>query len=130
MNTHLELIAYSIYLPIAITLTTFVSHNLFKNSKIFMLDIFNQKEDIALATNRLFKIGFYLLNIGFALRIIEIYKLHGYKDLVETLSTKIGGFSIYLGIVMVLFIIFFLKGRKASKEQNLKHKHYQSTQQS
>lgn len=120
MNTHLELTAYLIYLPIAIGLTTFVSNNLFKNSKIFMLDIFNQKEDIALATNKLFKIGFYLLNIGFALRIIKIYSLSGYKDLVETLSTKIGGFSIYLGIVMVLFIIFFLKGRKATKEQNLR----------
>lgn len=122
MNTNLELIAYLIYLPIAIGLTTFVSNNLFKNSRIFMLDIFNQKEEIALATNKLFKIGFYLLNIGFALRIIKIYNLNGYKDLVESLSEKIGGFSVYLGIVMVLFIILFLKGRKASKKENLKLK--------
>jgi F0F1-type ATP synthase assembly protein I len=85
-----------------------------------MLDIFNQKVEIAMATNKLFKIGFYLLNIGFALRIISIYNLSGYKDLVETLSAKIGGFSIYLGIVMILFIVFFLKGRKASKENSLK----------
>lgn len=127
MNTNLELTAYLIYLPIAIGLTTFVSNNLFKNSKIFMLDIFNQKEEIAFATNKLFKIGFYLLNIGFALRIIKIYSLSGYKDLVESLSAKIGGFSIYLGVVMVLFIIFFLKGRKASKEQSLKNKYLQNT---
>ena len=121
MKTSLELIAYIIYLPIAIGLTTLVSQNLFKNSKIFMLDIFNQKVEIAMATNKLFKIGFYLLNIGFALRIIKIYNLVDYKDLVETLSSKIGGFSIYLGIVMILFILFFLKGRKASKENNLKY---------
>lgn len=120
MNTSLELIAYIIYLPIAIGLTTFVSQHLFKNSKIFMLDIFNQKTEIAMATNKLFKIGFYLLNIGFALRIIKIHDLIGYKDMVEVLSGKIGGFSIYLGIVMILFILFFLKGRKASKESNLK----------
>lgn len=120
MNTSLELIAYVIYLPIAFGLTALVSENLFKNSKIFMLDIFNQKKEIATATNKLFKIGFYLLNIGFALRIIKIYKLESYKNLVETLSSKIGGFSIYLGVVMLLFIIFFLKGRKASKENRLK----------
>ncbi|MDP5104770.1 MAG: hypothetical protein NWQ31_01210 [Polaribacter sp.] len=120
MNTSLELIAYIIYLPISIGLTTLVSQHLFKNSKIFMLDIFHQKEEIAMATNKLFKIGFYLLNIGFALRIIKIYNLVDYKDLVETLSSKIGGFSIYLGIVMIAFILFFLKGRKASKENNLK----------
>jgi hypothetical protein len=121
MNTSLELIAYIIYLPIAIGLTTLVSQHLFKNSKIFMLDIFNQKVEIAMATNKLFKIGFYLLNIGFALRIIKIYNLINYTDLVETLSSKIGGFSIYLGIVMIAFILFFLKGRKASKENNLRN---------
>lgn len=120
MNTSLELIAYIIYLPIAIGLTTLVSQHLFKNSKIFMLDIFSQKVEIAMATNKLFKIGFYLLNIGFAMRIIKIYGLVDYKDLVETLSSKIGGFSIYLGVVMIAFILFFLKGRKASKENNLR----------
>ncbi|CAM1372215.1 hypothetical protein [Tenacibaculum xiamenense] len=117
MNTSLELIAYLIYLPVAIALTTFVSQQLFKNSKIFMLDIFNQKQEIALATNKLFKIGFYLLNIGFALRIIHVYNISSYKRLVETLSEKIGGFTIYLGVTMVFFIIFFLKGRRASKSQ-------------
>ncbi|GFD92117.1 hypothetical protein KUL156_31640 [Alteromonas sp. KUL156] len=85
-----------------------------------MLDIFNQKQEIAFATNKLFKIGFYLLNIGFALRIIQVYSLTNYKSLVEALSAKIGGFSIYLGIVMIFFIIFFLKGRKASKMEYLK----------
>ena len=120
MNTSLELIAYIIYLPISIGLTTLVSQHLFKNSKIFMLDIFNQKVEIAMATNKLFKIGFYLLNIGFALRIIKIYSLVDYKDLVETLSSKIGGFSIYLGFVMIAFILFFLKGRKASRQENLR----------
>lgn len=119
MNISLELIAYIIYLPIAIGLTTFVSYHLFKNSKIFMLDIFHQKTEIAMATNKLFKIGFYLLNVGFALRILEIYSLSSYKDLVETLSAKIGGFSIYLGVVMIFFILFFLKGRKASKQAAL-----------
>ncbi|QXP72582.1 hypothetical protein RRF68_06325 [Tenacibaculum sp. HL-MS23] len=119
MNTSLELVAYIIYLPIAIGLTTFVSYHLFKNSKIFMLDIFHQKVEIAMATNKLFKIGFYLLNVGFALRILEIYSLSSYKDLVETLSAKIGGFSIYLGVVMIFFILFFLKGRKASKQAAL-----------
>ena len=120
MNTTLVLIAYAIYLPISTGLTTFVSQHLFKNSKIFMLDIFNQQQEIAMATNKLFKIGFYLVNIGFALKIIKIYSLTDYKDLVETLSTKIGGFSVYLGVVMIAFIMIFLKGRKASKRENLR----------
>ena len=56
---------YWIPYPIAISLTYYVSRTLFKNGKIFM-NIFNGKEEIALATNKLFKEVFYLLNIGWA----------------------------------------------------------------
>jgi hypothetical protein len=119
MRNSLELTAYITYLPIVIGLTIIVTQLLFKNSKIFMLDIFKQKEDISLATNKLFKIGFYLLNIGFALKIIKVYNVSNYVDLTEVLSSKIGGFSIYLGIVMILFIFFFLRGRKASKQNSI-----------
>ncbi|MEY8760457.1 hypothetical protein [Chryseobacterium tongliaoense] len=104
--------AYMIYLPIVITLTILVSQFLFKNSKTFMIDIFHQKEDIAMATNSLFKIGFYLLNIGFALCIIEFFQIETVERLVVSVSKKIGGFSIYLGIMMLLNLLLFLKGRK------------------
>ena len=104
--------AYMIYLPIVITLTILVSQFLFKNSKTFMLDIFHQKQDIAMATNSLFKIGFYLLNIGFALCIVEFFQIESAERLVVALSKKIGGFSIYLGIMMLLNLLLFLKGRK------------------
>ncbi len=104
--------AYMIYLPVVITLTVFVSQFLFKNSKTFMIDIFHQKEDIAMATNSLFKIGFYLLNIGFALCIIEFYEITTVESLVVDMSEKIGKFSIYLGIMMLLNLLLFLKGRK------------------
>ncbi len=104
--------AYMIYLPIVITLTVFVTQFLFKNSKTFMIDIFHQKGDIAMATNSLFKIGFYLLNIGFALCIIEFYEITTVESLVVDMSEKIGKFSIYLGIMMLLNLLLFLKGRK------------------
>ena len=111
--------AYMIYLPIVITLTVFVSQFLFKNSKTFMMDIFHQKEDIAMATNSLFKIGFYLLNIGFALCIIEFLQIETVERLVVSLSKKIGGFSIQLGVMMLLNLLLFLKGRKhASNKVN------------
>ncbi|MCA6067852.1 hypothetical protein JI747_011725 [Chryseobacterium sp. RG1] len=110
--------AYMIYLPIVIMLTIFVSQFLFKNSKTFMIDIFHQKEDIAMATNSLFKIGFYLLNIGFALCIIEFFQIETVERLVVALSKKIGGFSIYLGIMMLLNLLLFLKGRKHAMNKN------------
>ena len=95
METQIILTAYLIYLPIALVLTYYVAHTLFKNGRVFMLDIFNQKEDIAFSTTRLFEVGFYLLNIGFALMILQIdnpgYGLvDTYQEMVEVLSRKIG----------------------------------------
>lgn len=119
METTKILIGYAIYLPIALFLTYYVSKTLFRNSKIFMLDIFKGREEIATATNKLFETGFYLLNLGFALMILEmtIYK-DNYQSLIEALSYKIGGFAIYLGIMLFINLYFFFRGkRKASQTQ-------------
>lgn len=119
METSKILIGYAIYLPIALFLTYYVSKTLFKNSKIYMLDIFRGREEIANATNKLFETGFYLLNLGFALMILEIYLYKdSYQELIEKLSYKIGGFSIYLGIMLFLNLYFFFRvKRKASQAQ-------------
>ncbi|TSE11057.1 MULTISPECIES: hypothetical protein [Aquimarina] len=120
METSKIFIGYMIYLPITIILTYFVSKTLFKNGKTFMIDIFKGKEDIALATNRLFEVGFYLLNIGWALLILKInaYQFQNtYQNLVEVLSSKIGGFSIYLGIMLFLNLFLFFRGRKKANKR-------------
>jgi hypothetical protein len=116
MKTDLNFVAYLIYLPIIVALTWYVAHTLFKNSKVFMLDIFRGKEDIAISTNKLFETGFYLLNIGFALLIMEIaYEIGSNRNLLEILSTKIGGFAIYLGIMLFFNLYLFFRGRRISK---------------
>lgn len=112
-------IGYLIYLPIVITLTIYVSKALFKNGRLFMIDIFKGNEGIALATNKLFEIGFYLINIGFALYIMKLY-YHShdlsYQTLMEMLSMKIGGFTIYLGLMLFLNLFLFFRGRRKSKQ--------------
>lgn len=118
METSRILIGYAIYLPIAILLTLYVSRTLFKNSKIYILDIFKGREEIAFATNNLFETGFYLLNIGFALMILEIdlYSDDPNRELVEALSYKIGGFAIYLGIMLFINLYFFFRGKRKARE--------------
>ena len=124
MENKLVIIAYAIYLPIALGLTYYVARTLFKNAKVFMLDIFKGKEDIAFATNRLFEIGFYLMNLGFALMILKIYvseysPFNTYQKLIETLSYKVGGFSIYLGVMLFLNLLLFMRGRKKARQAQL-----------
>ena len=107
--------AYVIYLPIAISLTIFVTGKLFDNAIVYMMDIFHGRAEIAQATNQLFKIGFYLLNLGFALYILRIdTDMLTSKGIFEVLSRKIGGFSVYLGFMLFINLFFFFRGKKAA----------------
>ncbi|GEM55886.1 hypothetical protein B0A58_08940 [Flavobacterium branchiophilum NBRC 15030 = ATCC 35035] len=124
METKIILIGYAIYLPIALFLIFYVSKTLFKNSKFYMIDIFNGREAIAFATNTLFQTGFYLLNIGYALMILEINLYEpNYQKLMEALSYKIGGFSIYLGLMLFVNLYFFFRGKRKAKENKFNTLH-------
>lgn len=120
MNTSIVLTAYAIYLPVALVLTYYVSKTLFKHSLVFMREIFSDRTEIATATNRLYELGFYLINMGFALFILRISShLDTYQELVEVLSHKLGGFSICLGIMLLLNLLLFFKEKKRMKMQRI-----------
>lgn len=117
----LIVIAYSIYLPVVILLTFYVAKNLFKNSIVYMKDIFNGREEIAKATNTLFKIGFYLMNLGFGLYILRISTyLNNAQGTIEALSMKVGGFSIYLGVMLFLNMYLFFRGKRVAREKRMR----------
>ncbi len=123
-NQQIAITAYLVYLPVAIALTIFVARTLFKNGRVFMLDIFNGREEIAFATNKLFEVGFYLLNLGFALLILRInYDLDNKQIMIEALSHKIGGFSIYLGIMLFFNMYLFFRGKRKSRENRMQNLH-------
>lgn len=112
--------AYLVYLPVVLLLTFTVAHQLFKNSMVYMTDIFKGRVDIAQSTNNLFKIGFYLLNMGFALFILRIdFILSNTQQTIEILSLKVGGFSIYLGVMLFANLYLFFRGKRASKQNQM-----------
>lgn len=133
-------LAYMIYLPVALGLTLYVARTLFTNGRTFMLDIFKGKEDIANATNKLFEVGFYLLNMGFALLILRIDQgplryyaanaggevmrydnaLDANQEVVEVLARKLGGFAIYLGVMLFLNLYMFFRGWKKARQNAIR----------
>lgn len=110
------IIAYTVYLAVALMLTYYVARNLFKNSKTFMLEIFHGKTEIALATNKLFEIGFYLMNLGYVLLILQMDYMDNYQEMIEGVSFKLGGISIYLGVMLFLNLYLLFRGRRISKQ--------------
>jgi hypothetical protein len=117
MNNNFLIAAYSVYLPVTLLLTYYVAKTLFNSGKIFMLDIFRGRVEIAESTNHLFRVGFYLLNIGFAMLMLKTnYEVFNGQTLLEVLSLKVGGFSIYLGLMLFFNLYLFFRGKRKSKE--------------
>ena len=58
-------IAYLIYLPVSVAMTIWVARTLHKNGRVFLVQAFRGKEDMADSVNHLLVVGFYLINVGF-----------------------------------------------------------------
>ena len=93
--TNLTVLTYFIYLPIVLALTLYVARILFRNARVFMLDIFNGRAEIADSTNRLFEVGFYLLGA---------LLLSGYSGLMLDLPLS-SHLKILLGMTTLGFLV-------------------------
>ncbi len=108
-------ITYSIYLPITIILTMWVARALFTNGRVFLVEIFHQDNTLADSVNKLLLVGFYLINIGYAVYTLKIWdSIDNIQSMIEVLSEKIGWIILILGAMHFfnLFILFNLR-RKA-----------------
>lgn len=110
---------YITYLPFAVLLTLIVARIFFKNARIFMMDIFSGREEIATSTNKIFEVGFYLLSLGFALFILKVSANPEFYDkqaFFETLSTKVGTLAVFLGIMVFGNLYMLFRGKRKSSQ--------------
>jgi len=108
-----SVIAYIIYLWVGIALTLWVAHILFKNARVFFTDIFGHNEELADSVNHLLKAGFYLVNIGLVMYLLEhSTTINNYKTLLEVLSVKVGGVILLLGAMHFLNVYILFKLRR------------------
>lgn len=61
----MTIIAYSLYLIIAITMTIWVAYRLSTNGRIYLMRCFGHDDELATSINQLLVVGFYLVNFGF-----------------------------------------------------------------
>lgn len=106
------IIAYILYLCLSILLTIWVARTLFKNGKIFLIDIFHGNKELADSVNNLLLVGFYLINVGYAVYTLQITSdIVNVQEMIEMLSLKIGLIILILGGMhfMNLYIFFTLR---------------------
>jgi hypothetical protein len=62
---------YAVYVVVAVSLTAWLARTLFRNGTAFLHDVFADRPALADAVNRLLVVGFYMLNLGYALYILR-----------------------------------------------------------
>jgi hypothetical protein len=59
---NITVLCYVIYLALSIALTVWVARTLHRNGRVFLIQAFRGREDMADAVNHLLVVGFYLWN--------------------------------------------------------------------
>jgi len=104
---------YIVYIALSIPLTVWVAHTLHKNGRIFLIDSFRGNEQLADSVNHLLVVGFYLINIGYvALALKEGVAPVDLRQMLETISRKIGVVMLVLGAMHFFNIFVFSKMRR------------------
>ncbi|WP_345955184.1 hypothetical protein [Mucilaginibacter sp. PAMB04168] len=110
------ILTYAIYLLVSIALTVWVAKVLFKNGRIFLVDIFHGNTPLADSVNKLLLVGFYLVNIGYiSLALREGGSITDARVLIEVLSRKLGCIILILGAMHFLNLIVFFKLRNKAQ---------------
>jgi hypothetical protein len=104
---------YVVYLFISIALTVWVGTTLFRNGRLFLVDVFNGNEGLADAVNRLLIVGFYLLNLGFVTLFLRVREsVVGVRGSFDTLSVKVGTVLLVLGAIHLGNVYVFSRIRR------------------
>jgi hypothetical protein len=111
---------YIVYIALSIPLTVWVAQTLHRNGRVFLIDSFRGNERLADSVNHLLAVGFYLINIGYvALALKESIAPTDIRQVLETISRKIGVVMLVLGAMHFFNILVFSKMRRRALLQSV-----------
>jgi hypothetical protein len=108
-------ITYLLYLAVSIVLTIWVARTLFKNGRIFLVDVFQGNEPLADSVNHLLVVGFYLINLGYVSLALKLgYSIESWQAGIEALSWKVGLVLLVLGAMHFFNLFVFTRIRRSA----------------
>ncbi len=107
------ILIYVIYGTVAVSLVVWLARTLFANGTVFLEDVFTDKPKMAQAVNRLLVIGFYMLNLGYALLLLPGgNRPQDNIEASELLIRKLGILLASLGVIHFVNMYVFWKIRQ------------------
>ena len=110
---------YIAYTIISIAMTIWVARTLHRNGRVFLLEAFKDREEMADSVNHLLVVGFYLINFGFILLFLRFgTKPETLVEGIEYIATKLGVVLLVLGAMHFFNIFNFDRMRKKGLHHN------------
>jgi hypothetical protein len=113
-------VTYLTYLLLSLGLTVWVARTLSSHGHVFLIDVFAGAEQLATSVNRLLVVGFYLVNLGYVSLALRIGgDVPDARAAIESLSTKIGGVLLVLGVLHLgnVFVLSRMRRRRQLERQ-------------
>lgn len=101
---------YAFYAAVAIGLVVWLARTLYRNGDLFLRDVF-EDDGIAAAVNHLLVIGFYLLNLGYALLLYKITPDAVLTTAFNELVARFGVLLLSLGVIHLVNMAIFWRIR-------------------
>jgi hypothetical protein len=109
---------YLVYLAISIALTIWTGRTIYKNGRVFLIDVFHGNENLADSVNHLLVCGFYLIVLGYVSLALKLgYEIADAQEGIEALSVKVGMVLLVLGSMHFFNLYVFTRLRRRSHER-------------
>ena len=106
---------YGACLVVSASLMAWVARTLFKNGRVFLVDVLRGDEALADSINRLLVAGFYLINLGYFSLALQVgHELTTAREAIEALSGKIGCALLVLGFMHFFDLLVLSRMRRAA----------------
>jgi hypothetical protein len=107
------LVVYVVYTAASVALTVWLARTLFKNGEVFLEEVFADNPRLAGSVNHLLVVGFYLLNLGYALVTLKAgHDVVTMAEALETLGAKLGSLLLVLGGLHMTNLYLFHRIRR------------------
>lgn len=113
------LYTYLAYIVLSIGLTVWVARTLFRNGRLFLVDVFGGNEELATSVNHLLVVGFYLVNLGYVTLALKLaVRVDDATESIEALSHKVGLVLVVLGGMHFFNLYIFSRLRRSVSLRN------------
>jgi hypothetical protein len=109
---------YAVYVVVAVSLTAWLARTLFRNGTAFLHDVFADRPKLADAVNRLLVVGFYMLNLGYALYILRASRGLDAFEAVQFLVNRLAILLVSLAVLHFInvFVFWRIRARREQRE--------------